>query len=455
MTSKTADATPPGSYTATWTSYNYPKAIVTAAEAVQFSYGPDRSRWQQVYSSGSATETTNYIGGALEQVIASGSISYRQYVYAGAEEIAIQSRSSSGSTWTYMLSDHQTGVAALLNASGGVDVNESFTPYGARRNSSTWAGAPTNADLTTIAGLTRQGYTFQTALGQFMGMNHMNGRVQDAVTAQFMSADPNIPDPTNTQDYNRYGYVDNNPSTLVDPSGFDATRPDCPEWENSMQQVCVVPVPCIESSCEAAPGQAPTSPNTNAPAPPGNGDTSQQIPCAAGVNCRVPQAPQTKVGTGVCSPGSRGFIAGFAGGAVGGGASLAEFGPIAAGVGAVIGGLTGGVLGLLAANSTGAAAGYGALGGPNTGLNAPVSGAIGGAAGGVIAYGLQAAGTPDSVSGVAGSTAGGAISGALAPSIEGIAGGTVAGAAEGGVIGAASGATAAAVAAALNLACGT
>lgn len=53
-------------------------------------------------------------------------------------------------------------------------------------------------------------------------MNHMNGRAQDSITGRFLSADPHIPNPTNTQDYNRYSYADNNPLTLVDPTGFDA-----------------------------------------------------------------------------------------------------------------------------------------------------------------------------------------------------------------------------------------
>ena len=90
-----------------------------------------------------------------------------------------------------------------------------------RRNPTTWSGAPSSSDLSAIAGVTRQGYTFQDALGQ-MGLNHMVGRVQDAVTGRLLSADPRTPDPSNPQDYNRYSYTDNNPLTYTDASGFDA-----------------------------------------------------------------------------------------------------------------------------------------------------------------------------------------------------------------------------------------
>jgi hypothetical protein len=44
------------------------------------------------------------------------------------------------------------------------------------------------------------------------------------VTGRFLSADPYVPNPRNTQDYNRYSYVDNNPLTYIDPTGFDCSQ---------------------------------------------------------------------------------------------------------------------------------------------------------------------------------------------------------------------------------------
>jgi len=75
---------------------------------------------------------------------------------------------------SYFLEDQQQSVSTVTSNAGAVDVNESFTPFGNRRNSTTWSGAPTTTDLNTIASLSRQGYTFQTALGQSLGLNHMN-----------------------------------------------------------------------------------------------------------------------------------------------------------------------------------------------------------------------------------------------------------------------------------------
>ena len=48
---------------------------------------------------------------------------------------------------------------------------------------------------------------------------HMNGRMYDPVFHRFLSPDNYVQDPYNTQSFNRYGYVWNNPLGNIDPSG--------------------------------------------------------------------------------------------------------------------------------------------------------------------------------------------------------------------------------------------
>ena len=48
----------------------------------------------------------------------------------------------------------------------------------------------------------------------------MNGRVYDPATAQFFSPDPFVQEAGNWQNYNRYGYLFNNPLIFTDPSGY-------------------------------------------------------------------------------------------------------------------------------------------------------------------------------------------------------------------------------------------
>jgi RHS repeat-associated protein len=213
-----------------WTSYNYPSRIVAGNESTSFAYGPFRQRWRMSYADNldpntvdcttalNATQTTLYIGGLLEKITTGASIGYRHSIAGGdGRVVALYTRSGSAETLQYVFDDHARSTETFVENGTGTTVNASFTAFGLRRDASTWSGVPTNRG--TLDDITRQGFTYQTVLGA-MGMNHMNGRVQDAINGKFISADPFITNPENTQNYNRYSYVLNNPLSLVDPSGF-------------------------------------------------------------------------------------------------------------------------------------------------------------------------------------------------------------------------------------------
>jgi RHS repeat-associated protein len=66
---------------------------------------------------------------------------------------------------------------------------------------------------------TTRGYTGHEGLDP-VGLIHMNGRVYDPKLGRFISADPHVQAPGNTQNLNRYSYVLNNPLSYTDPSGY-------------------------------------------------------------------------------------------------------------------------------------------------------------------------------------------------------------------------------------------
>ncbi|MFL6605691.1 MAG: RHS repeat domain-containing protein [Steroidobacteraceae bacterium] len=206
-----------------WTSYNHPLVINTSGigESVQFAYNQNHQRWSAILSGSNGIETTYFVGDLLEKIVSAGSNDYRHYIYAAGTKVAVYSRTSGGvNTLHYLREDHQGGVDAILNSDGTGYAKESFTAFGARRSSCTWSGPPTSGALAKINAVTRHAYTWQTALGA-MGLNDMNGRIQDAITGRFLSADPYVPQPDITQSFNRYSYVMNNPLTYSDPSGFE------------------------------------------------------------------------------------------------------------------------------------------------------------------------------------------------------------------------------------------
>ena len=102
-------------YSIYWNSANYPTEIRGPAETFLFSYGPDRQRVRQVSANAQGSETTYYIGGALEKaLLVDGTTDYRHTVYAGGQAVAIVSRSSAGTNTTrYLIEDHQGSSTRL------------------------------------------------------------------------------------------------------------------------------------------------------------------------------------------------------------------------------------------------------------------------------------------------------------------------------------------------------
>lgn len=115
----------------------------------------------------------------------------------------------------YFLKDHLGSTDIVTDASGNEVERLSFDAFGQRRDASNWqlADAPIEAQQT------NQGYTGHEHLDN-VGIIHMNGRLYDPILGRFLSADPNVQAPKNTQNLNRYSYVLNNPLSFTDPSGY-------------------------------------------------------------------------------------------------------------------------------------------------------------------------------------------------------------------------------------------
>ena len=86
---------------------------------------------------------------------------------------------------------------------------------GARDNWNSIAGSP----ISLASVNTTRGFTGHEQLDE-VGLVHMNGRVYDPQLGRFLSADPQVQYTSNLQNYNRYTYVNNNPLSFTDPSGF-------------------------------------------------------------------------------------------------------------------------------------------------------------------------------------------------------------------------------------------
>ncbi|WP_405240650.1 RHS repeat domain-containing protein [Lentisalinibacter orientalis] len=217
----------------TWYSYNKPNRINYGSDYAQFSYGPTRARFKQVAVNSGVTATTYYVGAHFEKETKSGVTEYRHNIFAGNRAVAVYTRPTSGSITTrYLHRDHLGSVVSVTDESGNVDQTFSYDAFGKRRYPN-WSADPTDSQFS-VPNATERGYTGHEHLDS-VRLVHMNGRVQDPIIGRMVSADPFVPDPSNSQAFNRYSYVYNNPMAFIDPSGFD---PDEGERRFTFRDFC-------------------------------------------------------------------------------------------------------------------------------------------------------------------------------------------------------------------------
>lgn len=208
-----------------WLSFDLPRQVThPGGNHSTFYYGPDRERYRQVARAGGAvTETLYAAGGLYERVTSGGTTYHRHYLVADGRRVAVHTRSASGPTTVYLLADHQGSVDGFTAESGSLLARSSYQPYGSRRSGDWLGGSPSAAEWRQIQVTTPRGYTDHEHLDN-LGIIHMNGRVYDPVLGRFLSPDPMVQAPYDSQSLNRYSYVRNNPLRFSDPSGFCFNR---------------------------------------------------------------------------------------------------------------------------------------------------------------------------------------------------------------------------------------
>lgn len=213
-----------GGRTVTWSSFNKPTSFQKGDTVIQFHYGPDRKRYKKTVGGQIGTdETTLYLGKSYERIEkAGGEVSHKHFIYAEGQLAAIHIEHEdpqgvidpSRDETRYLHRDALGSIDTITDGQGVIVERMGYSPYGQRRQ----------GDWRTIGGLnlalyTNRGFTGHEHIDE-VGLIHMNGRVYDPQLGRFLSADPFVQSPTNSQSYNRYSYAWNNPLKYTDPSGY-------------------------------------------------------------------------------------------------------------------------------------------------------------------------------------------------------------------------------------------
>ena len=193
-------------------------------EITRFAYDANNNRYKRT----SAGQVIYYVG-ALELTIQSETENKPQehFIKRAIAGQALQTYYSSGHAqlkWLYK--DILGSLVAVTNEQGKLLKRFSYDAFGMQQEV-----IPTEFDKLNYAvsmeslilakvPMNIRGYTGHEPVGTNGRIIHMNGRIYDSALGRFMQADPIIQAPNNSQSYNRYSYVMNNPLTLTDPSGY-------------------------------------------------------------------------------------------------------------------------------------------------------------------------------------------------------------------------------------------
>jgi len=192
----------------------------TGASTAHLYYGSDQMRYKQVKNVNGDTSTHIYIGKLFERVIKTESGNTKVESKSYIDDIAVVTEAVESGVTTFDIAyfhrDRLGSMTAEVNASGQIEKSHSFDAFGRPRNED-FSSKISRQQLLGFS--TNRGFTDHEHLDESQ-LIHMNGRVYDYNLGRFLSVDPFIQEPGNSQSMNPYSYIMNNPLAGTDPSGY-------------------------------------------------------------------------------------------------------------------------------------------------------------------------------------------------------------------------------------------
>lgn len=170
-------------------------------------YGPDLQRvFSELWKNNTEFLHFTFYDGGYEQRYADGQINYTYCIDGAGSTVALYTNHTQTGVKTYCLeTDHLGSVTGLYDQNGNKAFSAIYDVWGKR---------------TVATGSIEyyRGFTGHEHIDQ-IGLIDMNGRMYDPLLGRFLSPDPFVQTPDNSQNYNRYSYCLNNPLKYTDPRG--------------------------------------------------------------------------------------------------------------------------------------------------------------------------------------------------------------------------------------------
>lgn len=199
-----------------YTSFSRPDSITENGYNAAFTYNSEGKRVKMVLShNGNVVSTKYYLGDCYERVCTGSNVKERIYMFGDYyNATSVCQREGSSDNIFYLLRDYLGSVTNVVIEGGYHVQNVRYDAWGRLRN-------PYNGVLYTNSNMPEiifRGYTGHEHMKEF-GLINMNARLYDPAIGRFLSPDPFVQMPENSQNFNRYSYALNNPLKYKDKSG--------------------------------------------------------------------------------------------------------------------------------------------------------------------------------------------------------------------------------------------
>lgn len=211
-----------------YNAFNKPVSISKNGITSSFEYGADLSRFKQT----KGTETTIYLDKLVEINIKGDTTATKTFI----SDVAIVEKEEKVGVVVpthnirFMHRDRLGSVVTLTDHNNQILEHRSYDPFGKPRTGdfddptiSTLREAvlddPHSTEFADKSPFTSRGFTDHEHLDD-SELIHMNGRAYDYNLGRFLSVDPFIQEPGNSQSMNPYSYIMNNPLAGTDPTGY-------------------------------------------------------------------------------------------------------------------------------------------------------------------------------------------------------------------------------------------
>ena len=191
-----------------YNSYQKVTRFVALGKSLDLKYGVNGERIMAEENDSLHTRNILYVSRLYHENTLDGVTSKNNYIYAGNMLVAV----CQGNAYMqprYYHHDRLGSVVGVSDTEGNLIEKYSYTPWGSR-----------SCELNTADSISpeRRGFTGHENIN-LLDLVNMNGRIYDPYTRRFITPDPFVQAPDNTQSLNRYAYCINNPLKYTDPSG--------------------------------------------------------------------------------------------------------------------------------------------------------------------------------------------------------------------------------------------